>query len=106
MPRDPKMDAAYFWTFPPKPQGGAKAQKMLPKVAGVKGGKRGAQRSIFQVTERKRKIKPRPGLRRKASAHTYPSEATGVWVSGIRSCRSFWSENVKALKEQLSQTGW
>lgn len=35
MLRDPKMDAAYFWTFPPKPQGGAKAQKMLPEVAGV-----------------------------------------------------------------------
>lgn len=70
MPRDPKMDAAYFWTFPPKPQGGAKAQKMLPKVAGVKGGKRGAQRSIFQMTERKRKIQPGQGLRRKASAHS------------------------------------
>lgn len=35
MLNDPKMDAAYFWTSPPKPQGGAGAQEMLPKLAAV-----------------------------------------------------------------------
>ena len=29
------MDAAYFWTFSPKPQGGAETQEMLLKWAGV-----------------------------------------------------------------------
>ena len=32
MLNDPKMDAAYFWTFPPKPQGGTDAQEMLLKL--------------------------------------------------------------------------
>lgn len=35
MLNDPKMDAAYFWTFSPEPQGGAEAQEMLLKLAGV-----------------------------------------------------------------------
>lgn len=32
---DPKMDAAYVWTFSPTPQGGTEAQEMLLKLVGV-----------------------------------------------------------------------
>ena len=49
---DSKMDAAYFGTFPAKPQGGTKAQKMLPKPAGVTHcdeEKKGRQRSMISM---------------------------------------------------------
>lgn len=51
---DPKMDAAYLWTSSTKPQGGAEAQEMLLKLAGVscfEEAKREGKDPLSQVAE-------------------------------------------------------
>lgn len=52
------MDAAYFWTFPPTPQGGAKAQEMLLKlwVSPARREKKESKDPWSQVAELKKKM--------------------------------------------------